>query len=133
MMIWTILFVLLMIPIIIHIIQKKNMEYYEVNGRDAEEIEVWLNSRKWRNEFIYNIRREVLNEHEIGDESEYDDVSKEIQDRVKETMSGKNDTLTIASAFRWVDAPEGVEYWCKREHEFLAWYFGQYIDLHLFK
>jgi len=126
---------MILLPICIYIIQKNNMMYYKLNGRDNSEIEAWLKTRKWYNYFKYNIQQEVLNEYKDDDGSIHvdDKVEKEIDDRVNEIISGKTDTLTISNAFSWKDTPEGTVYWGKREHEFLAWYFGQYIDLHLFK
>ena len=107
---------LILLPIVVYIIQKNNMAYYQLNGRDNSEIEAWLKSRKWFSSFKRNV------------EQEYTSV-----DEINAIIFGKNDTLTIANAFCWKDTPEGTEYWGKREHEFLAWYFGQYVDFHLLK
>lgn len=134
-LLWCLLICMILLPIVIYFIQKNNMDYYKLNGRDNSEVEAWLKTRKWYNIFKYNIQQEVLNEHKNDDGSIVVDknVEKEIDDRVNEIVTGQMDTLTIANAFSWRETNEGTVYWGKREHEFLAWYFGQYIDLHLFK
>ena len=126
---------MILLPIVIHIIQTNNMKYYKLHGRKHSEIEKWLKRRKWYNLFKFNIQQEVLNGYkdDTGVAHVDDVVKQEIDDRLNEILTGRDDTSTISSAFSWRETQEGVEYWGEREHEFLSWYFGQYIDLHLIK
>lgn len=130
--IWIIFILMLIVPVILYIIQDYNMSYYKLNGRRGIEIECWLKTRKWYNSFIYNIQREILDGYKINGEGvSIDDIEAVIDKKIKEFVTGENDTSTISNAFYWPDTPEGTKYWAKREHEFLAWYFGQYVDFHL--
>lgn len=132
---WFILFCMILLPVVIYLIQKYNLEYYKLNGRTPLEIEAWLKTRKWYNFFKFNIQQEVLNEYK-NDNGEIildKNVEEEINIKLYDVLCGSFDKETISAAFSWINTPEGTEYWGKREHEFLAWYFGQYIDLHLLK
>ena len=134
-LLFSLLVCLILFPIGTYFIQKHNLNYYKINGRQSIEIEHWLKTRKWYNSFKFNIQQEILNCHK-NDNDEIivnDTIRKEIDYTVNALISGINDKSTISSAFCWEDTLEGTEYWGKREKEFLMWYFGQYIDLHLFK
>ena len=136
MVFWTTLILILAIPIVLYFIQKNNMEYYSKYGRSDKEIEEWLKSRKWYDSFVKNIRQEVIDEYKDDDENitiDEPELNTEINNRINENTSGENDTLTISNAFYWKSTPEGTEYWGSREREFLAWYFGQYIYINIFK
>jgi hypothetical protein len=110
----------LVAPIVIYIIQQNNLKYYKLVGREPVEIECWLKTRKWYPEFYSNIQKAMLSNPDM----EYD---------IEEIVTGRLNTLTISSAFPWVDTDEGSVYWGEREKEFLKWYFGQYIDFHIIK
>ena len=132
---WTLFILLILSVILLYFIQKDNLQYYTMNGRKNSEIEDWLNTRPWYNFFKFNIQQEVLNEYK-NDNGEIildKNIEEKIDNKLNEIISGKNDTLTISNAFCWKNTPEGTKYWGEREHEFLAWYFGQYVDFHLFK
>ena len=131
----SLLICLILFPIGIYFIQKHNLNYYKLNGRQPIEIECWLKTRKWYFTFIDNIQKDMLENYRLDDGSiAVDDKAlKEIEDRVVEVISGSLDKNTISNAFLWKTSLEGTEYWGKREYEFLKWYFGQYIDLHLIK
>lgn len=130
-----ILFCMILLPIVIYFIQKYNLNYYKLNGRDRVEIECWLKTRKWYNAFITNIKNEIIESHrnDNGEVLLNNEVMKEIEDTTDNIIHGHLDKNTISNAFCWRDSLEGTAYWGEREHEFLSWYFGQYIDLHLFK
>ena len=131
----SLLLCLILFPIGVYFIQKSNLNYYKLNGRQPIEIECWLKTRKWYFTFIENIKNEVLESHrnENGEVSLTTELMKEIDDRIDYVISGQDDKMTISNAFLWMTSLEGTEYWGKREYEFLKWYFGQYIDLHLMK
>ena len=126
---------MIIFPIGLYIIQKHNLNYYKINGRSPVEIECWLKKRKWYNIFKYNIQQEVINSYkdENGCITIDENIKKEIDNKVYDIICGSSGTETISDAFCWRDTLEGTIYWGKREHEFLAWYFGQYVDLHLFR
>ena len=126
---------LILFPIGTYFIQKHNLNYYKLNGRQPIEIEYWLKTRKWYFEFRNNIQNEILEQYKDDNGAFHldDKVSKEIDDALNEICSGQLDKNTISNAFSWMNTHEGTTYWGKREYEFLKWYFGQYIDLHLMK
>lgn len=132
------LFILLIIPPVLYMIQKNNMAYFSENGRDPIEIELWLKRRIWFKRFRNRILDEILAEKYglVNDEDEidrdkinFDELIKEVDERI----SGKYDKNTISNAFCWMNTPEGTKYWGNKEYKFLRWYYGQYIDFHLFK
>ena len=131
----SLLICMILFPIGVYFIQKYNMNFYKLHGRSAIEIESWLKTRKWFTEFYDNIQKEILENYRLEDGSiAIDSVATvEIENRLVEVISGSLDKNTISCAFSWASTPEGTEYWGKREYEFLKWYFGQFIDLHLFK
>lgn len=126
---------LILFPIGIYFIQKSNLNYYKLNGRQPIEIECWLKTRNWYDKFTTNIKNEILESYR--DENGVVDLTKEIMDEIDKAIehfvSGEEDKATISNGFLWSTSLEGTEYWGKREYEFLKWYFGQYIDLHLMK
>ena len=117
----SILICLILFPIGIYFIQKYSLNYYKLNGRLPIEIECWLNEilESYRDE---NSVVKLTN-----------DIMDEIDKKIEDITSGFNDKETISSAFCWNTSLEGTEYWAKKEYEFLKWYYGQYIDFHLFK
>lgn len=131
----SLLICLILFPIGTYFIQKHNLNYYKLNGRSPIEIESWLKTRSWYNNFITGIKNEILEGYR--DENGQVHLTKEIMDEIDLTIdhivSGNEDKETISNAFLWSTSLEGIEYWGKREYEFLKWYFGQYIDLHLMK
>lgn len=137
-----IIFVCMIIfPIGVYIIQKRNLNYYKLIGREPIEIECWLKTRNWYKEFIDNIELDAWNN--IKESFQDEDTEKrieyikahenEVSSIVNSFVSGEEDKNTISNAFYWAGTKQGSEYWGKREYEFLKWYFGQYIDLHLLK
>ena len=132
----TSLFICMIIfPIGVFFIQKRNLNYYKLHGRSPLEIESWLKTRSWYFKFRNNIQNEILEQYKDDNGAFHldDKVSKEIDDALNEICSGQLDKNTISNAFSWMNTHEGTTYWGKREYEFLKWYFGQYIDLHFFK
>lgn len=131
----SILICLILFPIGIYFIQKYSLNYYKLNGRLPIEIECWLKTRHWYSKFTDNIKNEILESYR--DENSVvkltNDIMDEIDKKIKDITSGFNDKETISSAFCWNTSLEGTEYWAKKEYEFLKWYYGQYIDFHLFK
>lgn len=134
-LLFSLLICLILFPIGTYFIQKHNLNYYKVYGRQPFEIAPWLKTRKWYNEFITNIKNEIIESHRDynGIVNLDDRVMQEIQDKIDHIVSGQDDKETISAAFCWLTSIEGTEYWGKKEYEFLKWYYGQYIDLHLFK
>ena len=134
-LLWVLLICMILFPIGMYFIQKHNLNYYKINGRYPEEIEEWLKTRKWYTDFRDNIQQDILNKYRLDDGSLQltAEISAEINCKVIEVISGLIDKETISSAFSWMDSPEGSVYWGEKEYEFLKWYFGQYIDFHLFK
>ena len=134
-LLWCLFICMILFPIGIYFIQKHNLNYYKLNGRTPIEIECWLKTRKWYWKFVLNIQNEILEQYRLEDDSLQ--VTKEIQDEIDdkctEIMSGKLGTNTISEAFCWMNTSEGTKYWGKKEYKFLMWYYGQFIDLHLFK
>ena len=134
-LLWCLFICMILFPVGIYFIQKHNLNYYKINGRTPVEIKAWLKTRKWYWKFVLNIQNEILEQYRLKDGSLQ--VTKEIQDEIDdkctEIMSGKLGTNTISEAFCWMNTPEGTKYWGKKEYEFLMWYYGQFIDLHLFK
>lgn len=131
----SLLICLILFPIGVYLIQKNNLNYFKLYGRTPVEIEMWLKTRSWYFKFRDNIQNEVLNQYRTENNELFLDekISNEIDDRLDEVCFGKLDKETISAAFSWSSTPEGTEYWGKREYQFLKWYFGQYIDLHLMK
>lgn len=131
----SLLICLILFPIGTYFIQKHNLNYYKLNGRQPIEIECWLKTRKWYNNFVTDIKNGILEGYR--DENGKVQLTKEIMDEINLTtdriVSGNEDKETISNAFLWSTSIGGTEYWGKREYEFLRWYFGQYIDLHLIK
>lgn len=134
-LLWCLLICMILFPIGTYFIQKHNLNYYKINGRTPVEIEAWLKTRKWFYKFRDNIQQSILEEYRLDDGSLQvtDKISEEINIKLYDVLCGSFDKETISSAFSWINTPEGTEYWGKKEYEFLKWYFGQYIDLHLFK
>ena len=126
---------MILFPIGIYFIQKSNLNYYKLHGREPLEIECWLKTRKWYWKYYINIQNEVLEQYRGEDGSLQ--ITKEIEDEIDsrhfEAIYGKLDKKTISDAFCWMNTPEGTAYWGKKEYEFLMWYFGKMFDLHLFK
>lgn len=132
---WILFICMILFPVGTYFIQKRNLNYYKVHGREGLEIETWLKTRKWYPEFYTNIQQYLLesfrqNDGSIAVDSE---ASKYIEEETERIISGHYNKQTISAAFSWRTSNEGTRYWGKREYEFLRWYFGQYIDLHLFK
>lgn len=126
---------LILFPIGTYFIQKYSLNYYKLNGRQPLEIEMWLKTRSWYNKFIADIKNEIIESYRDidGVVNLTSEIMDEIEQKTEEIVSGRNDKETISTAFYWGTSLEGTEYWGKKEHQFLQWYFGQYIDLHLFK
>lgn len=121
---------LIVIPLQIYFTQKYNMVYYTTHRRDPQEIEHWLRSQKWFGLFEQRMFDSLVQSYDNPlQEGDIDDINREIANIIK----GAADKYTISSAFRWGDTKEGVEYWAEREKQFLKWYYGQWIDFHLFK
>ena len=129
------LIALIALPIMLYVKQKQNLTYYKLNGRDRMEIECWLKTRKWYHAFITNIKNEIIESHrdDNGEVLLNKEVMQEIDDKVDLVTHGHLDKTTISEAFCWMNSLEGSAYWGEREYEFLRWYFGQYVDFHLFK
>lgn len=131
----TLLICMILFPIGAYFIQKYNLNYYKLNGRDPLEIQCWLKTRKWYSAFRDNIQQSVLEEYRTEDGSLHVDekIDQEIAYKLDSILSGSFDKETISAAFSWTDTPEGTKYWGNKEYDFLKWYYGQFIDFHLFK
>ena len=57
---YIILGILVLIPIVLYIIQKSNLKYYTLNGRQPIEIEKWLKTRSWFTKFKNNVEQEFF-------------------------------------------------------------------------
>jgi len=135
---WFLLIFLILLPVVLYDIQKSNLKYFKENGRDPNEIAYWLKNKNWFPIFKNRILDEILYDKYglVNDEDEIDSDKiniEEIKNEIDERISGIFDTNTISNAFCWKNTPEGTKYWGKKEYEFLMWYFGQYVDFHLFK
>lgn len=130
-----ILICMIVLPIMLYFIQKYNMNYYKLYGRDRIEIECWLKTRRWYLAFITNIKNEIIESHrdENGEVLLNTEVMKEIEDKTDLVTHGHLDTKTISEAFTWMNSLEGSAYWGQKEYEFLKWYYAQWVDFHLFK
>lgn len=111
---------LVLAPMFVYIYQKQAMDYYKNYGRKPEEIRNWLVGRKWYSVFKTNLLKEL------------EDGALSAED-VDDIIAGKRDKMTIGAAFAWNATPEGTKYWGKREYQFLKWYYGQWVDFHMFK
>ena len=65
----TLLICMILFPIGTYFIQKHNLNYYKLNGRDPLEIQCWLKTRKWYTAFRDNIQQSVLEEYRTEDGS----------------------------------------------------------------
>lgn len=129
------LIILIIFPIILYFIQKYNLSYFKLYGREPIEIEIWLKTRTWYNDFVSDIKNEIIESYrdEDGTMNLSQQIMNEIEQKTNEIISGGYDKNTISSAFCWNTSLKGTEYWGKREYEFLMWYYGQYVDFHLVK
>ena len=132
---YLILGLLILIPVVLYIVQRINLNYYKLNGRKPIEIECWLKTRKWYNLFIDEIKNEILEDDRVdnGQVLLSNELMQDIQNRIDYIVSGCDDTATISNAFFWRTSLQGIAYWGKRAYEFLRWYYGQYVDFHLVK
>ena len=129
-----IMLLMILFPVGTYVIQKRNLAYYQENPRSPEEIHKWLIKRRWYGVFYMRIMDYLLDYYKKNDEISIDaDDSHSLHLEIEKITSGKDGADTISSAFDWKNTPEGTKFWGKRELQFLRWYYGQYIDLHLFK
>ena len=126
---------LLLLPIGLYFLQKKNLNYYKINGRTPLEIECWLKTRPWFGLFVDNIKNEIIESHrdDKGEVLLNKELMNEIKIKTDYIIEGNDDKYTISNAFCWMTSLEGTRFWGNIEYKFLMWYFGQYVDFHLVK
>lgn len=124
---------IILFPIGLYFIQKSNLHYYKLNGRYNIEIECWLKKQSWFNSFKSNIEKYLIDCYKDENGNLTGEDYKLIDKESEELITGLHDKTTISDAFAWMDTPEGSNYWGNIEYKFLKWYFGQYVDFHLFK
>lgn len=73
--------------------------------KSAKEIEKWLKRRWWYKKFKKNIENADVGGH----------------DPVK-ILGGYYGDDTVIASFCWALTPEGFNYWCRRNTQFLLWY-----------
>lgn len=81
--------------------------------RTEQEIKAWLETRRWFNKFKRNLEKEAIL-HQDSPKST-DDI-----------LEGRWGYMTISGAFLWCNTSEGVNYWKRRNIEFLAWLDNRY-------
>lgn len=74
--------------------------------RSATAIRFWLMTRIWYKRYLTNLLYEN-------------------PDDADDFLDGKMGVTTISGAFMYSDTPEGVNYWGKKEEQFLRWYYHQ--------
>lgn len=130
-----IMLVMIIFPLGMFVIQKRNLYYYQENPRTPQEIHDWLVKRRWYGVFYMRMMDYLLDNYkDEGDSIAIsDEDSHALHIEIENVINGNLGTDTICSAFDWKNSPEGTKFWGKKELQFLRWYYGQYIDLHLFK
>ena len=121
---WVIFIIMIIFPIVMYWIQKRNLTYFKLHGRTPLEIERWLMSQDWFTLWWNNTMLYLKEEYD-------DDLDAAYEKAMDILTKGEYDKQTISSAFPWSTTKEGTEYWARAEYKFLKWYFGQYIDFHL--
>ena len=128
-----IMFCMIVFPIGTYVIQKRNLYYYQENPRTPQEIHDWLVKRRWYGVFYEHMMDYLIDNYRVGEDIAIsDEDAHALHIEIENVINGKLGTDTISCAFDWKDTPEGTKFWGKRELQFLRWYYGQYIDLHLF-
>lgn len=129
----TIVFILMIIvPVILFCVQKRNLNYYKLHGRSRVEIESWLKTRPWYTTYRAETFSSILNNFKsINNRAPEDHEIDIMMNQLESIASGVCDKSTISGAFPWTTTKEGQRVWAKRQYSFLKWYFGQYVDFHL--
>ena len=129
----TIVFILMIIvPVILFCVQKKNLNYYKLHGRSRVEIESWLKTRPWYTTYRAEVFSDILNDFKsINDRAPEDHEIDIMMEKLDSIVRGAYDKNTISGAFPWTATEEGQKVWARRQYSFLKWYFGQYVDFHL--